>query len=265
MSRVNDRKNGLSQIQKIDGNKKDYLIIHYSSESFFDLRGKSPRITSIAVENLEYGQSELFAIYKSAEAMKIDFESIPERYPEIEKSMLADFFDYAKLNQHKKWLHWNMRDSLFGFKALEHRFQVLGGEPYKIIDSNQINIASLFKSLYGSEYVEDPKMVSLMKKNNLEPKNYLSGADEAKAFNEGKYFELSMSSAGKVRMFSQMVNLAIDDTLVTDIKKRDIYGLGVKAKWYWLKDSLFFGPIMFILGAVMSAVIGYLVEKGLGM
>ena len=54
MSRITDRLKGLDTIKKIDKEKSKYLVIHYSSESFFALGGKSPRITSIAIENLEF-------------------------------------------------------------------------------------------------------------------------------------------------------------------------------------------------------------------
>ena len=102
-----------------------------------------------------------------------------------------------------------MRDSIFGFKALEHRFQVLGGHPFLLSDNQQINIASLFKELYGPDYIEDKKMDKLMIKNELTPTPYLTGAAEAQAFEEGKYYELSMSTSSKVRMFTQMVNIEL--------------------------------------------------------
>jgi hypothetical protein len=34
-----------------------------------------------------------------------------------------------------KYVHWNMRDVNYGFQAIEHRFRVLGGEPYIVEDA----------------------------------------------------------------------------------------------------------------------------------
>lgn len=264
MSRITDRLKGLETLKKIDNNKSKYLVIHYSSESFFGLGGKSPRITSIAVENLEFGQTELFAIYKSAEEMGKSFDEILDHYNEIEKKMLDGYFDYLRNNHNKIWLHWNMRDSIFGFKALEHRYQVLGGNPFVLSDNQQINIASLFKELYGSGYIEDKKMDKLMEKNQLEPKQYLTGAAEAKAFEEGKYYELSMSTSSKVRMFTQMVNMAIDKTLKTNTPEKKLYGKSLLAYWYRFKEKPYFVVIIFIVTNIISAIISHFVTKGLG-
>lgn len=263
MSRVTDRKNGLTKLKEIDEHKNDYLVIHYSCESFYGLKGKSPKITSIAIENLEHGQAQLFAIYKTAEKMEIEFEQITDRYPDIEKSMLDDFFTYVSKNESKKWLHWNMRDSIFGFKALEHRYEVLGGDPEKIHDSNQINIASLLKKVYGPEYVADPKMHTLMEKNNLTPKHYLNGQDESKAFENAEYYELSLSTSGKVRMFSQIVNLAVDSKLLVDTPKKQLYGTSLQGYWQWFTESKLFKPISYLVSTVVGAFIGHWVTQGL--
>lgn len=264
MSRITDRLKGLDTIKKIDKEKSKYLVIHYSSESFLALGGKSPRITSIAIENLEFGQTELFAIYKSAEEMGIPFDKIVDQYNEIEKNMLDEYFDYLRNNHNKMWLHWNMRDSIFGFKALEHRYQVLGGHPFLLSDNQQINIASLFKELYGPDYIEDKKMDNLMIKNELKPKSYLTGAAEAQAFEEGKYYELSMSTSSKVRMFTQMVNMAIDRTLKTNTSEKDLYGRSLLAYWYRFKEKPYFVIVAFIITNIISAFIGHFVSKGLG-
>ncbi|WP_424685113.1 hypothetical protein [Enterococcus sp.] len=263
MSRVSDRKNGLAKLKEIDKNKNDYLVIHYSCESFYGLKGKSPKITSIAIENLEYGQAHLFAIYKTAEKMKIEFEQIPERYPDIEKSMLDDFFAYVSKNESKIWLHWNMRDSIFGFKALEHRHEVLGGDPEKIQDSKQINIAALLKDVYGPEYIADPKMQTLMEKNNLTPKHFLNGKDESEAFTNAEYYELSLSTSGKVRMFSQMVNLAVDNNLKVDTPKKQLYGTSFQGYWQRFTESRLFKPVSYIASTIVGAIIGHFVTQGL--
>ena len=39
-------------------------------------------------------------------------------YDELEKRILTAFFEYAKGRLDYTWLHWNMRDSNYGFAAL---------------------------------------------------------------------------------------------------------------------------------------------------
>lgn len=177
--------------------------------------------------------------------------------------MLEDYFHYLESNRDRVWLHWNMRDSIFGFKAIEHRFTVLGGTPFSLPDSNQVNIATLLKKLYGPNYINNPRMLTLMDLNKLHPKNFMSGAEEAKAFIEGNFYELSMSTAGKVRMFSQLIDLAIDNTLKTNTSKWTLYGTSLKSRWYSLKEQHWFFGISFAFSSIIGALISHYVTKWL--
>lgn len=263
MSRITDRKEALQILKEIEKNKKDHLIIHYASESFYNLEGKSPRITSIAVHNPKYGQSELFAIYKSAEKMDIEFSHILDEYSKIEKSMLGDYFKYVESNKDKTWLNWNMRDTIFGFKAIEHRLTVLGGTPFSLPDSNQVNIATLLKKLYGPNYIGNPRMVSLMEKNDITPKNFMTGKEEAEAFENEKFYDLSMSTVSKVRMFSYLIDLAIDNTLKTDTSVWTLYGTNLKSRWLSIKEQRWFVAFSYIFTTILGAIISHFVTKGL--
>jgi hypothetical protein len=55
------RKRALEEIDRIMDHPEDVLVIHYSCESFYDRDdGKTPRVTSIAVRNLDSGQTESY-------------------------------------------------------------------------------------------------------------------------------------------------------------------------------------------------------------
>ena len=55
----------------ITSNPKNYLIIHYSCESFVDKEdGTTPRITTIAVRYFESNQTKTFSIQEVAEQKK---------------------------------------------------------------------------------------------------------------------------------------------------------------------------------------------------
>ncbi len=48
-------------LKEIEKSSRDYLVIHYSCESFYDIQdGRTPRITSIAVRELDSGQTHSF-------------------------------------------------------------------------------------------------------------------------------------------------------------------------------------------------------------
>src|SRR5699024_11681334 len=114
------RKKALRTLEDIIRQEEHVLLVHYSCESFYDRpEGRTPRVTSIAVRNHATGYTESFSIHKVAEIKHVAFDDIENRYDELEKEMLSEFFEY--LNQHKEsiWVHWNMRDINYGFPALE--------------------------------------------------------------------------------------------------------------------------------------------------
>ena len=114
----------------IDISNNKYLIIHYSCQSFYGREdGTSPRITSIAVHNYTSGQTESFSIHMTAEKDRIDFIDIENKYNDLEKKMLKEFYTYVQEHKDYIWIHWNMRNSSYGFQAIEHRYSVLGGKP----------------------------------------------------------------------------------------------------------------------------------------
>ena len=63
------------------------VVIHYSCESFYDRKNpRSPRITSIAIRNLESGQTKSFSIHLVAERRGL-LDSIEQHYDLLEKEM----------------------------------------------------------------------------------------------------------------------------------------------------------------------------------
>ena len=135
--------------KEIDKNPDNYLIIHYSCESFYDIEdGHTPRITSIAVRAYNTAQTDSFSIHKIAEKEKINIAEIENEYDRLEKKMLDEFYMFVNTHKTMKWIHWNMRDINYGFKAIEHRYEVLGGQPVIVEDSCKIDLSRLFIQVF---------------------------------------------------------------------------------------------------------------------
>ena len=246
---------------QIDKNPDKYLIIHYSCESFYDITdGHTPRITSIAVYDFSSAQTDSFSLHKVAEKKHIPFDKIKEHYDDLEHSMLNEFFMYAKEHQGFYWIHWNMRDINYGFKAIEHRFSVLGGEPYKIPDSNKIDLARQLINCYGVNYIEHPRMEKLLNFNNIKAKDYLNGQAESDAFKNQEYVKLHMSTLRKVDVFANILNRAINNTLKVKTKWYEIYGLSIQGIFNFCKDTWWIQFVWNILLLFAGALIGKLVS-----
>lgn len=261
MSRFADHRNSSKILKEIETEPANFLIIHYSCESFYDTNGKSPRITTIAVKFFNSGQRKLFAIHQIAERHQIEPEEISEHYEYLEKQLLDEFYQFVENHLNNKWVHWNMRDSNFGFEAIEQRYRVLGGKPIIIPDNNKVDLSRLFLKRYGKKYIDDPRIKCLMEKNNVNPLNFLDGKKEAEAFKNKKYIELSMSSSAKVEVFSTFLDLAINNKLIVNSKKSEIYGNPLIG-WYSILQEKSWGTvILWIFNIVIGTIIGAIITK----
>lgn len=211
------------------------LVVHYSCESFYDRPdGSSPRITSIAVRNLESGQTESFSIHQIAEIKRIPLDKIESSYHDLERDMLKRYFGFVKRNENCHWIHWNMRDQNFGFAALEHRYRVHGRTPTQIHESRKIDLARLMVDLYGRKYIGDPKMLNLVEKNKLNNVGFLNGQQEADAFVAKDFVKLHQSTLRKVDVISNIFYRSHNKTLKTDAGWWELHGGSVKGITDWL-------------------------------
>jgi hypothetical protein len=62
-----------------------------------------------------------------------------------------------------------MRESNFGFQAIEHRFQVLGGHPYAVEDAKKCYLSRFLIDIRGVGYIDHPRMEKLLERNRIAP------------------------------------------------------------------------------------------------
>ncbi len=259
--RIVEYKEGKRRLNAYMQNKKEYAIIHYSCQSFYnDLCGKSPRIIAICILLPFYGQTNTFSIPSVAEEKAIDLSIASEsKLDELEAEMLKQYYSYIKAHSHiSKWIHWNMRNSSFGFQAIDHRYSVLTKKkaPILIGDDKKLNLSWLLSCIYGSHYITDPKLVTLLEKNNIHPLHLLSGADEASAFEKKEYLSMERSAHAKVGCFAEILERASNNELKTECKTwKDIYGFNFLGVIEYIKDNALLALIASALGGVLINII----------
>ena len=250
-------KRACSLLKDIDKNPANYLIIHYSCESFYNINdGRTPRVTSIAIRSFDTGQTDSFSIHKAAEKKHIDFHDIHKDYDDLEYQMLTEYFEYIRVHKGYKWLHWNMRDINYGFKAIEHRFEVLNGEPVIIQDGEKIDIARLLIEKYGVEYILHPRMQKLIELNNLQPKDFLTGTQEAFAFQNKEYIKLHQSTLRKVDVFADLLERTIQNTLKTNAKWYQIYGLSPQGIFEFTQTNWMLQLFEYVITLLLGVFLG---------
>lgn len=236
-----------------------FLIIHYSCESFYDIKdGRTPRVTSIAVRNFSTAQTSSFSIHKSAEQSGVPAEDISTKYDELERKMLDEYFDFIKSRDGYSFIHWNMRDINYGFQAIEHRYKVLGGQPFTIDDARKFDLAKELISLYGVTYAphgQSGRLHSLMELNKITARDALTGPQEAAAFEGREFVKLHQSTLRKVDVMANVLERTLDGSLQTTSSWWSVHGAHpavvvevVTEHWAW---SIFVG-LLAIVGLAAS-------------
>ncbi len=249
-------KRAKSQIDSVFFEPKNTVVIHYSCESFYDRNDpRSPRVTSIAVRNLDSAQTRSFSIHLVAEkAGKLG--SIDQHFDELEKTMLEEFFAFSRVNQHKLWLHWNMRDANYGFPALENRLEALGGAPFSIPEDRLVDLSRVLIGIYGVGYTGHPRLQTIMEKNNIRALDFLKGQAEAEAFEDGKYLELHQSTLRKVDVLANIADRAHSGQLITSATWWQTKGRSIKVVMEWMKDHWLVGLFLTVAAGAFKVISG---------
>ncbi len=256
-SQRNKKRNKAKEVlQNISDNPSEYLVIHYSCESFFNLpQGNTPRITSIAVRYVRNAQTHSFSIHKIAELKGILPNQINQHYNQLEKEMLDEYFDFVRQHLDLKWVHINMRNINFGFEAINHRYRVLGGTPVPINDNLKFDLARLFVDIYGKQYSPHPRMESLYKLNKVTMASFLNGEQEANAFNNGDYVALHQSTLRKVDNMHNVISLSVENDLKTQSNIFQVYGITPAGLFYAAKDNWVVAIVLFLFATVIASII----------
>jgi hypothetical protein len=256
-NKVKKRKQAKNKLSELMGKAEQVIVIHYSCESFYDrLDGASPRITSIAVRNLESGQTTSFSIHQVAERKGYSASALEQHYNELEKLMLDEFYEYVHIHSSHFWLHWNMRDINYGFPAIAHRYKVLRGNPEEIAESKLVDLSRLLISIYGNNYIPHPRLVKLIEKNSISNKDFLDGKAEAEAFEKKEYVKLHQSTLRKVDVLSNIVERTANGSLKTNSQKREVYGNWFVAFSELIKENPLISGGIALIGFV-SAVFSF--------
>lgn len=237
LKRLKRRKDVWVKIEALQDQAATTLVVHYSCESFYDKTdGKTPRVTSLAVRNLASGQTDSFSIHQIAEERHLPFNQIAEHYDELEKQMLDRFFDFLRTRQHCNWIHWNMRDVNYGFAAIEHRSRVLGGYPVQVSEDRKFDLSRALVDLYGVGYIGHPRLETLLEKNKITAKDFLTGKQEADAFDNKEFVRLHQSTLRKVDCLANLFERSLNGTLKTNATWTDRHGFSLAAVAEWAKE-----------------------------
>lgn len=263
---INEHKEANKILETYSKKKSDYIFIHYARQNCFeDAYEKGPRVIAIVVTDADSGQTMVFSLKKIADEQGNNFFEVSnEEKDKIEKMMLSSFFDYAKKNKQKIWLHWNMKNNNFGFSAIEERYKNLGGNPEHFEENMLINISTVLRRKYGMDYARNAlwngkemgKMYDIFQLNNIKDGKILNGEQEIKEYILKNINSIEQSLLNKVKAFQMIVEYACDNVLVTRGKMlRDVYGFSISGIFEYIQNNALLAFLSSIIGGIVSAVI----------
>lgn len=262
--RIESYKYGRKKVEKLKDQRDKTLIIHYSCESFFNLKGRTPRVTSIGIKNRGNNTTKAFSIHLQAQIHGKPLDSLSDQdYDTLEKSMLKDFYEYIKKHNTYNWVHWNMRNANFGFEAISNRALILRLKPVKIDDQFKFDMPDILGEIYTYSFEMDKpsgKMLNLASRNKISCRDALSGKQEADAFEKDKdYLKLHMSTQRKVEIIDRILSFEETDKLKTNVSIVTKYGLSfsgigqiVANNWLLL---LFWSIFLYLLEAAFEPLV----------
>lgn len=242
------RNSAQKSLREVMGDQKRVLLVHYACEDFANRPdGSSARITAIAARHLDSAQTFSFSIHLSAERLGISYKDIADRYEELERDLLQDFTKFCEKHMSFTWVHWSMRDSNYGFPALYHRCKLLGIAPTEIPPTNLFDLARCLVSVYGSEYIEHPRLPKILEKNGISMLAYVDGSSEAQMSQDGEFVTIHRSTLRKVDSFEALLLKAHAGTLKTNYRWLDIYGNSLQDVVFYVREHWIYGLILIIM------------------
>lgn len=177
----------------------------------------------------------------------------------MELNMLNSFSEFVKRHSTYKWIHWNMRNSNYGFSAIKNRIHILRGNEFEISNDFKYDFSIILGLIFTYDYENDRpkgKLLQLAERNNINTSNALTGGDEATAFEEKEYLKLHMSTLRKVDIIDSIVDKVENDRLKVLSLKKSIYGLTLPGIIYLVKET----PWLLLIASILSFLIGAALE-----
>jgi hypothetical protein len=127
----------------------------------------------------------------------------------------------------------------------------LGGDPVIIEDDKKVDLARQLIELYGPGYSAHPRLQSLLALNAIRPLDFMTGEQEARAFEERNFVGLHQSTLRKVDVIAKILARAQDRTLKTNTTWWKMHGGHLRTFVDWVGENKAFAAI-----AGVASIIG---------
>lgn len=225
------RKAARDEIARALQSRHHAYVLHYVGESFTT---PAYRVTAIAARNLGTGATECFEIESVLRSLGLDpLTATAAELDRAERKILEAFFKFVRDHKNFYWLHWNMRNSAFGFQGLQNRVRALGGRAANIPENQRVDLGARMIDIYGDSYAEPTnRLRALAQTNGLALPHLMDGASQAQAIRQRDFAAATRSLLNRVDVMYAVATKAHEGTLKTQSAFRDrVAATGGVIKW----------------------------------
>jgi hypothetical protein len=195
----------IAELARAVRGREDVFAVHYACESFYEALDHPPGVSAIAVSTVPRGTSRTFSRIDSANPDTSEIQ------------LLEAFFGWLRSRPDARLIHWNMNSSEFGFSALENRYAYLGGTaPATHAVERTFPLGDLIALRHGANYVGHPRLTRLLGLNGVTTRYSLSGAEQARKFNEGAHADLARCTSERATSIASVAELFVNGRLQTE-------------------------------------------------
>ena len=139
-------------------------VVHYATDTSAEGYA-TPPVVAIVVQNVLSGEQMTFATITNAHAAGIGPEAFHIRFPQLEREVLSAFSNFATTHAKAVWVHWRMRDALFGFDALKLRATVHRVRHHGIPPERRFDLSHHLERRYGDQFAPRPRLWNAVRRN----------------------------------------------------------------------------------------------------
>lgn len=204
------------RIAELEAETDSIVVVHYSCESFYEVKDRPTGIACITFVNYPNRDSVTFSL--------TDVQG-----EDAELTLLRGYFDHLKRRADARYVHWNMNSSEFGFRAIEKRYKYLTGDDPPVLVSQErlFDLDDLITFRHGEGFADHPKFKNLVLLNGLSQRHMLGGADEAEKYQRGEFGDLNRSTLEKAQLLAHLCKRFLGGELETKSGGRRLGFAGV--------------------------------------
>ncbi|MEU8207168.1 hypothetical protein [Streptosporangium sp. NPDC049046] len=178
------------------------VAIHYACESFLTANDHPAGIASIALYDLQTGDTNAYSMSDAPPSVEGDDREI---------HLLEQFYRDISSREDSYFLHWNMNRPEYGFAALAARYEYLTSKaPTFRTPERRVDVDGLFAARYGEDYAPHGKLESVARLNDLDTRSFKNGRTEAELYGRQEWGALARSAASKSKIIGLLLRMLIE-------------------------------------------------------